>query len=39
MSKLEKFTIEGHNISHVSEMVLILLTNLNNVTHEYYLKL
>ena len=38
ISKLEYLTTEGHKFSHISEMTLIFITNLNNITYEHYLK-
>ena len=39
MSTLEYFESKGHKISHISEMNIIFITNLRNMTDEHYLKM
>ena len=36
--KIEFLTLEGHMFSHISEMTLTFIANLNNITYEYHLK-
>ena len=38
ISKHEDFTIEGHKFFNVFETSFTFITNLNNITHEDYLK-
>ena len=38
ISKIDFPSIEGHKLSHISEMSPAFITNSNNMTYEYYLK-
>ena len=39
MSKIEYFESGGHNFSHISEMNVVFITDLRNITYEHYLKI
>ena len=39
MSEIENFESYSHNFSHISEMSIVFLTDLTNMTYEHYLKI
>ena len=39
MSQIEKLEIDGHKFSHISEMNIVFITDLRNLTYENYLKI
>ena len=39
MSKIEYFESDGRNFSHISEMNIVFITDLRNMTYEHYLKI
>ena len=39
MSKIEYFESDSHNFSHISEMNIVFITDLRNLTFEHYLKI
>ena len=38
MTKIEYFTRQGYNFSHISEMSFSFITKFNNMTYKYYLE-
>ena len=39
MSKIKKLENDGHKFSHLSQMNIVFMTDLRNITYEYYLKI
>ena len=39
MSKIKKLENDGHKFSNISEMNIVFITDLRNITYEYYLKI
>ena len=39
ISKIEDFESDGHKFSHISEMNIVFITDLRNMTYEHYLKI
>ena len=39
MSKIEYFESDEHKFSHISEMIVVFITDLGNITYELYLKI
>ena len=39
MSKIEYLENDGHKFSHISEMNIVFITDLRNMTYEHYLKI
>ena len=39
MSKIENLENNGHKFSHISEMNIVFITDLRNMTYEHYLKI
>ena len=37
LTKIEYFTSEGYNFSHIAKMNITFITNYNNMTFKYYL--
>ena len=39
MSKIEYFESNGHKFSHITDMNIVFITDLRNMTYEHYLKI
>ena len=39
ISKIEDFESDGHKFSHISEMDIMFISNLRNMTYEHYLQI